>query len=43
MTIRLRNNEIAAARRQADAKGLKYQTYIKMLLPEALMWQQTGL
>jgi predicted DNA binding CopG/RHH family protein len=37
ITIRLRNDEIALARRQAEAKGLKYQTYIKMLLHEALV------
>jgi predicted DNA binding CopG/RHH family protein len=37
ITIRLRNDELAMARRQAEAKGLKYQTYIKMLLHEALV------
>ena len=36
ITIRLGNDEIALARRQAEARGLKYQTYIKMLLHEAL-------
>ena len=36
ITIRLGNDELALARRQAEAKGLKYQTYIKMLLHEAL-------
>lgn len=36
LTIRLSNAEIARARQQAEAKGLKYQTYIKMLLHEAL-------
>ena len=36
ITIRLGNKELALARRQAEAKGLKYQTYIKMLLHEAL-------
>ena len=36
VTIRLGNEELALARRQAEAKGLKYQTYIKMLLHEAL-------
>jgi predicted DNA binding CopG/RHH family protein len=36
ITIRLANDELARARRQAEAKGLKYQTYIKMLLHEAL-------
>ena len=37
VTIRLANAELALARSQAEAKGLKYQTYIKMLLHEALM------
>jgi predicted DNA binding CopG/RHH family protein len=36
ITIRLGNNELELARRQAEAKGLKYQTYIKMLLHEGL-------
>jgi predicted DNA binding CopG/RHH family protein len=36
ITIRLGNDQLALARRQAEAKGLKYQTYIKMLLHEAL-------
>ena len=36
ITIRLGNDELELARRQAKAKGLKYQTYIKMLLHEAL-------
>jgi predicted DNA binding CopG/RHH family protein/uncharacterized DUF497 family protein len=40
VTIRLGNNEIALARRQAEAKGLRYQTYIKMLLHEALARNQ---
>jgi predicted DNA binding CopG/RHH family protein len=40
ITIRLNNNEIALAKRQAEAKGLKYQTYIKMLLHEALARNQ---
>ena len=37
ITIRLGNGELALARQQAEAKGLKYQTYIKMLLHEALV------
>lgn len=37
VTIRLGNHELALARQQAEAKGLKYQTYIKMLLHEALV------
>ena len=36
ITIRMANREIALAKQQAEAKGLKYQTYIKMLLHEAL-------
>ena len=36
VTIRLGNSEIALAKRQAEAKGLKYQTYMKMLLHESL-------
>jgi len=36
VTIRLNNSEIALAKRQAESKGLKYQTYVKMLLHQAL-------
>jgi predicted DNA binding CopG/RHH family protein len=36
VTIRLSNSEIARAKQQAEVKGLRYQTYIKMLLHEAL-------
>jgi hypothetical protein len=36
VTIRLDVNDIERAEEQAKAKGLKYQTYIKMLLHEAL-------
>ena len=36
VTIRLNNSEIALAKHQAEAKGLKYQTYMKMLLHESL-------
>jgi predicted DNA binding CopG/RHH family protein len=42
ITIRLANDELARARRQAEAKGLKYQTYIKMLLHEALARNSAG-
>jgi predicted DNA binding CopG/RHH family protein len=35
-TIRLDPNDIARARQLAERKGLKYQTYLKMLLHEAL-------
>ena len=35
-TIRLDPDDIALARNQATERGLKYQTYLKMLLHEAL-------
>ena len=35
-TIRLDPDDIALARHQASERGLKYQTYLKMLLHEAL-------
>lgn len=35
-TIRLDPADIARARQQAEQRGLKYQTYIKMLLHDAL-------
>ena len=36
VTIRLANEDIATARQLADDKGVGYQTYIKLLLHEAL-------
>jgi predicted DNA binding CopG/RHH family protein len=36
-TIRLDPADIELARAQAEKKGLKYQTYLKMLLHEALL------
>lgn len=36
VTIRMKNSEIQLAKQQASAKGLPYQTYIKMLLHQAL-------
>jgi predicted DNA binding CopG/RHH family protein len=36
-TIRLDPADIDLARAQAEKKGLKYQTYLKMLLHEALL------
>ncbi len=36
VTIRLDNSEIELAKKQAEAKGLRYQTYVKMLLHQAL-------
>ncbi len=35
-TIRLDPADIALAREQAEKRGLKYQTYLKMLIHEAL-------
>lgn len=35
-TIRLDPDDIAKARVQAEGRGLKYQTYLKMLIHEAL-------
>jgi predicted DNA binding CopG/RHH family protein len=35
-TIRLSQEDLAKARKQAEKKGLRYQTYLKMLLHEAL-------
>jgi len=35
-TIRLDPDDIAKARVQAEARGLRYQTYLKMLIHEAL-------
>jgi predicted DNA binding CopG/RHH family protein len=36
-TIRLDPADIELARAQAEKKGLKYQTYLKMVIHEALM------
>ncbi len=36
VTIRLASEDLAAARRLADDKGIGYQTYIKLLLHDAL-------
>jgi predicted DNA binding CopG/RHH family protein len=36
VTIRMKNSEIQLAKKQAADKGLPYQTYIKMLLHQAL-------
>ena len=40
-TIRLDPGDIALAREQASKKGLKYQTYLKMLVHEALVNAKT--
>ena len=39
-TIRLDVNMIDLAKRLAKAKGLKYQTYLKMLIHEALLKEE---
>ena len=36
VTIRLASEDIATARQLADNKGIGYQTYIKLLLHDAL-------
>ncbi len=40
-TIRFDPGDIALAREQASTRGLKYQTYLKMLVHEALLKAQT--
>jgi len=39
-TIRLDPEDISRARQQAERKGLRYQTYLKMLLREALLAEE---
>jgi hypothetical protein len=41
-TIRLDPTDIARAKTQAERKGLKYQTYLKMLIHEALQKEETS-
>ena len=41
VTIRLPGEDIATARQLADDKGIGYQTYIKLLLHEALQKEAT--
>ncbi len=41
-TIRLDPEDIARARAQAEQRGLKYQTYLKMLIHEALQREARG-
>lgn len=36
ITIRMRPDDLSTARRLAEGKGMPYQTYIKVLLREAL-------
>jgi predicted DNA binding CopG/RHH family protein len=40
VSIRIAPEDIARARRLAEKKGLRYQTYLKMLLHEALEREQ---
>ena len=40
-TIRLDPGDIALARKQASKRGLKYRTYLKMLVHEALVKAKT--
>jgi len=40
VTIRMAEADLDLARKQAEAKGLPYQTYIKSLLHEALVKRQ---
>jgi predicted DNA binding CopG/RHH family protein len=42
-TIRLDAEDIARARYQAERKGLRYQTYLKMLLRETLLREEKKL
>jgi predicted DNA binding CopG/RHH family protein len=42
-TIRLEAEDIARARAQAERKGLRYQTYLKMLLRETLLKEEKKL
>ena len=39
-TIRLDKDDLSRARLQAERKGLRYQTYLKMLLREALLAEE---
>lgn len=41
-TIRLDPEDIAKAREQAARKGLRYQTYLKMIIHEALLKAESG-
>ena len=40
ISIRLPESDLARARKQASAKGLPYQTYIKSLLHQALQHEE---
>lgn len=40
ITIRLAEDDLVRARTLAAEKGLRYQTYLKMLLHQALQWEE---
>ncbi len=40
-TIRLDPSDVSLAKSQAERKGLRYQTYLKMLIHEALLQHST--
>ena len=40
-TIRLDPSDVSLAKSQAERKGLRYQTYLKMLIHEALLHNST--
>ncbi len=42
VTIRLPVADIRSAQKLAERKGLRYQTYVKMLLHEALLRERSG-
>ena len=42
VTIRLPSEDVATAKRLADDKGIGYQTYIKLLLHDALQREVSG-
>lgn len=39
-TIRLSSEDLNRARQQAERRGLRYQTYLKMLIREALLKEE---
>jgi predicted DNA binding CopG/RHH family protein len=41
ITIRMAQSDLALARKQAEEKGLPYQTYIKSVLHEALVKRES--
>jgi predicted DNA binding CopG/RHH family protein len=41
-TIRLDKRDIELAKRQAEERGLRYQTYLKMLIHQALRQEDPG-